>query len=256
MINISLNSTGLNVNNFKSKSQKIRILTEWWVNKFIFCPNCGGELSKFKNNTPFADFFCNCGEEFELKSLSKTMKTRIVDGAYSTAKERILCNGFPNIFILNYDVSTIRVKNFLMIPGHFFSLNLIEERKPLTNTAKRAGWVGCNLLLGKIPVYGKLFYIENYNVVNKEIVLEKWEKMKFLKKINDLNKKGWILEILKCLDGLDAIFTLKQLYSKEEYLKKIFPNNRNIKAKIRQQLQILRDYGLIQFLGNGLYNKI
>ncbi|HHD16183.1 MAG TPA: restriction endonuclease, partial [Euryarchaeota archaeon] len=31
------------------------------------------------------------------------------------------------------------------------------------------------------------------------------------------------------------------------------PNNRHIKAKIRQQLQILRDENIIEFIGNGLY---
>jgi type II restriction enzyme len=33
----------------------------------------------------------------------------------------------------------------------------------------------------------------------------------------------------------------------------LHPQNRNIEAKIRQQLQMLRDHGLIEFLGNGRY---
>ena len=33
------------------------------------------------------------------------------------------------------------------------------------------------------------------------------------------------------------------------------PNNNNIRAKIRQQLQQLRDRGIISFLGNGRYQK-
>ena len=32
--------------------------------------------------------------------------------------------------------------------------------------------------------------------------------------------------------------------------------NHNIKAKLRQQLQMLRDRGVIEFLGNGLYRRI
>jgi hypothetical protein len=39
-------------------------------------------------------------------------------------------------------------------------------------------------------------------------------------------------------------------------LKKKFPYNENIKAKIRQQLQYLRDDGLIEFIGDGKYRKI
>jgi len=33
------------------------------------------------------------------------------------------------------------------------------------------------------------------------------------------------------------------------------PQNQNVKPKIRQQLQILRDRGFIEFLGNGYYRK-
>ena len=34
------------------------------------------------------------------------------------------------------------------------------------------------------------------------------------------------------------------------------PQNHNVEAKIRQQLQILRDLGFIEFLGKGQYRKI
>ena len=36
-------------------------------------------------------------------------------------------------------------------------------------------------------------------------------------------------------------------------LQKKYPWNHNIRPKIRQQLQVLRDRGLISFLGNGQY---
>jgi len=32
--------------------------------------------------------------------------------------------------------------------------------------------------------------------------------------------------------------------------------NNNIEAKIRQQLQILRDNGVVEFIGRGLYKKV
>ena len=34
------------------------------------------------------------------------------------------------------------------------------------------------------------------------------------------------------------------------------PKNNNIEAKIRQQLQFLRDKGIIEFKGNGKYRRI
>ena len=55
--------------NYSSPSQKIRVITEYWVSNSIFCPNCGNQLSGFENNAPVADFYCkDCREEYELKS--------------------------------------------------------------------------------------------------------------------------------------------------------------------------------------------
>ena len=48
--------------NYTSASQKIRVLTESWVDKTIYCPNCGqDEIENYPNNKPVADFYCiNC----------------------------------------------------------------------------------------------------------------------------------------------------------------------------------------------------
>ena len=76
----------------------------------------------------------------------------------------------------------------------------------------------------------------------------------FLKKLKKPDAKGWILEIMNCIDALNKKeFTLAEVYSFEEDLKAIHPENRNIKPKIRQQLQFLRNNGYLQFVGNGVY---
>ena len=63
--------------------------------------------------------------------------------------------------------------------------------------------------------------------------------------------------MLKCLDWISTDeFTLNDMYSFEKYLKLIYPKNNHIKDKIRQQLQILRDQGIIEFLGRGRYRKL
>lgn len=49
---------------YLSGSQRIRVMTEDWVNRSAFCPNCGSVLSQFGNNKPVADFYCGtCSEE-------------------------------------------------------------------------------------------------------------------------------------------------------------------------------------------------
>lgn len=137
---------------YTSQSQKIRVLTEAWVDNAIFCPNCGRrDIDKYPNNQPVADFYCsNCKEEYELKSKKNSVGTKIVDGAYHTMIERLQSSNNPNFFLLNYDLSSFEVTNFLVIPKHFFVPKIIEKRKPLALTAQRAGWVGCNILLQSI----------------------------------------------------------------------------------------------------------
>ena len=48
-------------------------------------------------------------------------------------------------------------------------------------------------------------------------------------------------------------FSLGDVYAFEGYLKAKHPSNNKVQAKIRQQLQFLRDKGVIEFLGRGQY---
>ena len=137
---------------YKNASQKARILTEQWVGSSVFCPNCGrSDIGKYPNNQPVADFYClACQEEYELKSKQSTIGKKIVDGAHKTMLERLASRNNPNLFILNYDLLKLEVTDFLVIPKHFFVPAIIEKRKPLAITARRAGWIGCNNFLQKI----------------------------------------------------------------------------------------------------------
>ena len=53
------------------------------------------------------------------------------------------------------------------------------------------------------------------------------------------------------------VFTLKSVYALEEILKKIRPNNTEIKAKIRQQMQVLKHHEMVEFVNNnGVYKLL
>jgi len=246
------------IENYKSATQIARVLTENWVQENAYCPNCGESLSEFENNRPVADFLCNkCFEEFELKSKnSYTIGKKIVDGAYSTMIQRILSENNPNFFFLTYDKSKLEVLNFLIIPNFYFIPDIIEKRNPLQKTARRAGWQGCNIDLQRIPESGKIFIIKKKKIIDKNIVRENWRKTLFLKNKKGENK-GWIIDIMTCVDKIGSTyFSLNDVYIFEEFLKEKYPKNNFIKDKIRQQLQILRDKGFIEFLGNGKYKKV
>jgi type II restriction enzyme len=60
--------------------------------------------------------------------------------------------------------------------------------------------------------------------------------------------------ILKVVRDLSKeAFYLSELYEKENDFASVYPRNRHIREKIRQQLQVLRDLGVLRFKGNGRY---
>jgi type II restriction enzyme len=240
---------------YASGSQRIRVMTEYWVNNSVFCPNCGNVLSRFDNNKPVADFYCKkCSEEYELKSRNGNVGKKIVDGAYSTMIARLKSDNNPNFFFLTYDKPTFQIENFLTIPKYFFVPNIIEKRKALNPSARRAGWIGCNIVMSNIPELGKIFYVQDGIVKSKNEVLDKWSKTEFVKSTHDIEAKGWLLDVMVGVERIKKNdFSLDEVYSFETYLKAKHPSNNNVKAKIRQQLQFLRDKNVIEFIGRGQY---
>lgn len=245
--------------NYRSNSQKTRVLTENWVTKNLYCPICGKpKVEKYENNHPTGDFFCeNCKSDFELKSKEsesgKLAKT-ITDGDYDTMIARITSSQNPNFFFMTY--SNYEVSNLVLIPNHFFTPSIIIKRRPLALTARRAGWIGCNIDISTIPDSGKIFIVKDHVEITHEEVINEYAKIKLLKIIN-LESRGWLLDTLTCVEKIkENEFSLNQVYSFEGELKKNHPENNFIKDKLRQQLQYLRDKGFIEFLGNGRYRKI
>lgn len=242
--------------NYKSPSQIARVLTEAWTSQNAFCPNCGEGLSDFENNRPVADFYCpHCQEEFELKSKKGAIGKKIVDGAYDTMISRIQDDNNPHFFFLTY-TKEWKVNNFLIIPRYFFTSHIIIKRKPLPITAKRAGWVGCNIDMAQIPSLGKIFFVKNEQLIPPWQIKDDFNKILFLKQKNH-ESKGWLLDIMNCIERMKKqSFTLEDIYKFEAELKQKHPHNNFIKDKIRQQLQILRDKGLIEFIERGKYRRI
>jgi type II restriction enzyme len=241
---------------YKGPTQRIRVLSEHWVSTQVYCPSCGYvNITRYKNNSPVADFFCSiCHEDFELKGYKTALGVKIVDGAYRTMMERLKASNNPNLLLLGYDHQRQRVRNLLVIPKQFFIPDIIEERRPLAPSARRAGWIGCNIRLDGIPSAGRIFLIKDGTVEPTRNVTMQWRKMLFLRDLQDLNAKGWLLSIMRCIDKIQQnIFSLRDVYAFEPELMAAYPENQHIKPKIRQQLQVLRDMGYLNFLGNGTY---
>lgn len=246
------------VRRYHSASQVARILTENWVMDNMFCPRCGNaHIRHFENNRPVADFFCPiCQNEYELKSKNGKWGNKIADGAYETMIERITGNKNPDFFFMSYAKESYRIVDLIFIPKYFFVPSIVEKRKPLKETARRAGWVGCNILIDRIPGQGRINIISNGVASDAASVVEKVEKSARLQTKN-IESRSWMIDVLNCINRVpEPDFFLEDIYGFETILQRMHPHNNNIKAKIRQQLQFLRDKGFIEFTGRGKYKKI
>lgn len=242
---------------YDSGSQRARVWTEAWVGAWMYCPHCGADrLVRGKNNTPAGDFSCAaCPEVFELKAHKKPFGARLVDGALATMRERLSSDTNPNLMLMSYSAEHRRVSNLIVVPKHFFTAALIEPRKPLSPNARRAGWVGCNILIGDLPAAGKIDIVRNGVERPRASVMEEWRRSLFLRDQPQANR-GWLIEVMVFVDALPSTeFTLAEVYAAEERLHALFPGNNNVRPKIRQQLQVLRDAGYLEFVERGLYRK-
>lgn len=242
---------------YKNNSQRARVLTEKWFVSEMYCPCClNNRIIDYPNNQKASDFFCeNCKNDFHLKSSKKQFGRRVVDGEFNTMVSVIEKGDSPNFFILHYSPGDWVVKTLTMIPKFFVTLSMLEKRKPLSENARRCGWTGCNFLLDKLPKEGKIPLINKEKVYDRAQVNKVWRKMFFL-----ANKKpefrGWTSDVLKIVQEQDKVFRLKDIYRYKNYFKELHPENNNIKAKIRQQLQILRDNKILKFKDRGVYEVL
>lgn len=252
-MHLSLPTAGLD--RYKSASQRARVGTESWGALNFFCPACKSpSLDIAPRNTAAIDYFCPiCKSPFQLKSQSKPLGSKIVDAAYSEMKRAILEDRTPNLFVLHYDLNNWAVRTVLLVPHFAFALSAVERRKPLASTARRAGWVGCNILLDKIPVHARIPVVSEGSPHTPREVRDSYHRLRPLEKLQ-VEKRGWTLDLLQVVQSLGKLeFTLADVYAHADALAKLHPNNAHVRDKIRQQLQVLRDLGLLKFLGDGSY---
>jgi Dam-replacing family/Dam-replacing HTH domain len=202
---------------YSSGSQSARAWTEAWVSAWAYCPHCGNaKISSFPNNSPLTDFFCtSCSEEFELKSQKGKFGAKVLDGEFKIKCERLAASNNPNLLLMNYDLKSLAVVNLFIVPKHFFVREIIEERKPLAVTARRAGWIGSRILLDRVPESGKIHIVQGGIVRAKELVLAEWQKTLFLRNESP-ETRGWLLDVMNCVESLGKRdFTLDEIYAFE-----------------------------------------
>lgn len=249
----------INIKDYKSKSQRARVLTENWMEHNMYCPVCGKLVLKhYQANRPVADFFCEkCQSEYELKSQEKekiSSLSVIPDGCYDTMIQRINSSNNPNLFIMTH--YNQKVNNLIFIPKFFFTPEIIIKRPPLKESARRAGWVRCNINISAVPSDAKISIISDGKLTSIQRVVLSYNRLLSLR-TDKLQNRGWLMDTMACIDLIHSeSFSLKDVYKFENMLKIKHPTNNHVKDKLRQQLQILRDNGFIEFTSRGNYKKV
>jgi type II restriction enzyme len=239
---------------YKAGSQIARVISEDWCRRELYCAACDSDsLLPSRANTPAVDFSCpGCNQSFQLKSLKAWNQKKVVDAGYDSMLRAIRSDRVPNLLLLQYSADWM-VRNLLLVPSVFFSETVIEKRAPLNPGARRGGWVGCNILMDRIPQDGKIALVSNGSTVAEQQVREEFSRVRKLAEVPP-SVRGWTLDVLTAIRKLGRTrFSLQELYGLEPYLQGIHPRNRNVRPKIRQQLQVLRDLGLIEFTTPGNY---
>jgi len=240
---------------YMNPAQRARVLTQAWIGENMYCPSCEAErIEQVPEGEKVIDFVCpDCYEPFQLKSKKDKFHGRVVDAAYKPMVDAIENGCVPNFLFLNYSSDLWRVRDLFLVPRYFVSLSAIERRKKLRSSARRAGWQGCNILLDRLPQEARIYVISEYEAIPSNDVRNRWRQFSFLKQASP-SSRGWTTDVLACVRKLGQdTFTLSDVYGFEDYLSGLHPLNKNVRPKIRQQLQVLKDHGVIKFLGNGRY---
>lgn len=240
---------------YKSPSQRARVITEGWGDQNLYCPHCPTpRLEKTASNTKVYDFVCpSCEMTYQLKGIKNFPGNKIIDSAYDAMKKAICEDRTPNWMILSYSAQSWRVIDLFVIPKFIFSLSSIEKRKPLSSAARRAGWVGCNIILANIPKDGRIPMVSSGVVIEPNLVRARFKALKPLEALT-IEKRGWTLDVLNVIRLLNKHeFLLDDVYRSGSLLGQLHPLNLHVRDKIRQQLQVLRDLGFIEFVSRGRY---
>ncbi|HEY5193631.1 MAG TPA: DpnI domain-containing protein [Solirubrobacteraceae bacterium] len=134
------------------------------VCKHVGCPRCN-RVRHFKQlpvNFECADIICKfCGFLAQVKTARLSDGTtdfpdRIMGAAWGPQQARILAGIYHGLYLVGYQQDGKTLVRIDFVPPHIIETtpSVFEPRKPLSNTAKRAGWRGYLLNISALPKIG------------------------------------------------------------------------------------------------------
>ena len=185
---------------YKSSSQAARRITEEWATDNLHCIACPSDLAlSLPANTPVQDYMCpKCGANHQLKIENGAFGQVVQNSAYEPKMAAIADGRVPHYAFLQYSRATRRVTDLSVVPAHFISPAVIQQRRPLSNKARRAGWVGSNILLGRIPLDAQVVMVGGGTVSAPDEVRDDWRRYAFLQ-ADERSTGGWGADVLSCV---------------------------------------------------------
>lgn len=246
---------------YTSPSQWARRVTEPWAAGNLYCIACTADsLAAHAANRAVEDFHClQCGRRLQLKAKNGRLGASISNSAYGKKVEAIAAGRVPDYCFMAYDKDALRVTDVMVVPGHFVSLSVISARTALRQSAERSGWVGSVIHLDRVPQAGKISVVSAGRPRPKPEVRANFAKLAFVGAVEP-SRRGWLTDVLGCLDRMEirpgSEFTNEDIYGFEEHLAQLHPGNRNVRPKIRQQLQVLAANRFVRRLSPGRYARL
>lgn len=242
---------------YKSPSQQTRAVTEAWGAQNFYCVNCPSpRLERTPPGTKGIDYACpRCESTYQLKGQRRPLTGRITDAAYEVMFGLIQAGRAPNLFALHYDRAEWTVRNLLLVPHFVFTESAIEKRNPLSASARRHDWVGCNILLANLPSDARIPLVVDGTPLEPRVARQQYDTLRPLQH-TPLEARGWTLDVLNVVRKLrKQEFALAEVYAFADELAALHPRNRHVDDKIRQQLQRLRHLGFLEFVARGRYRQ-
>jgi len=253
---VDLSLRGELASRYPSRSQAGRVLSQDWVSRELGCLRCSSlPLHATPQNTPARDFECvQCHEYYELKSTSRKFGRRVADGEYETFRSAVDSDAGPSLLLMEYDLHALSVRSLRAVHRSLLSGRVVVPRRPLSPSARRAGWQGCYIDLGLIPESGLVPIITGGHPQQWGSVTTGWSRYEFMIQLHP-ESRGWILDVLECIHRLPSShFSVEDVCAFEQDLAARHPANQNVRPKIRQQLQVLVAKGVLRRESRGKYS--
>jgi type II restriction enzyme len=130
----------------------------------------------------------------------------------------------------------------------FLTPSVVLKRRTAHTRANGKKYQMCDLNLSLIPTDGKIVVVGSGQARSHAAARREFKESKRFADI-PLAKRGWagmVLAVVRKIGKRE--FTLAEVYAHEETMHAAYPENSHVRDKIRQQMQVLRDLGYVEFL--------